>query len=131
MAIKGMRLDVVDNSGAQTAEVIGIPGNTWQRTIKIGQLVKLAVKTALPVGQGKVSKGEHKDFFGIVVSLRNPIRRKNGTIVQSDRNGAILVSRNAKGELSAIGTRVLGTVAHEIVDMYPDVSILANAKDRY
>ncbi len=123
MAIKGMSVRVVDNSGAKTAEVFHIPGNSLVKTVTIGALVKVAVKTALPKGQGKVSKGEISD--AIVVSLKNPVRRKNGTIAQSDVNGVVLIAKNAKGEISMVGTRVLSMVAQEILDLYPDIASLA------
>lgn len=128
MAIKGMSLTIIDNSGAKTAEVIGIPGNSITRRIKIGQIVKVAIKTALPSGQGKVSKGDHKDFYAVVVSLRNPINRKNGVIAKSDVNGAVLVTKSTKGEIKMIGTRVLSMIAIEISQLYPMIDSLADRR---
>lgn len=123
MAIKGMRLEVIDNSGAKEAEVFHIPGNSLVKHIEIGDLVRVAIKDSLPKGQGKVYKSETP--LAIVVSLRKQIHRKNGTTAQSDTNGLVLIEKNAKGEIKMIGTRVLKPVALEILDKYPEIASLA------
>lgn len=120
MAIKGMTVLVDDNSGAKTAEIIGIPGNTRVRHVTIGARVKVAIKTALP--NGTVKKGEVKD--AIVTRLKNPARRANGTMATAGANGVVLV--DPQGHM--IGTRVLSVVAMEILDINSEIASKATGR---
>lgn len=117
MAIKGTMFFVDDNSGAKTAQVIGIPGNSVTRCISIGQRVKVAVKNVLP--NGKVKSGAV--FDAIVTRMRKDVRRKDGTTARAQENGLVLV--DPKGE--PVGTSILSIVAREIRDQYPKIASLA------
>lgn len=117
MAIKGTLFFVDDNSGAKTAEVIGIPGNSVTRAIQIGQKVKVAVKKVLP--NGKIKSGAVYD--AIVTRLRKNIVRKDGTISRAQENGLVLV--DPKNE--PVGTSILSIVAREIRDRFPKIASLA------
>ena len=49
----------------------------------------------------------------VIVRMRNPARRKDGTYIRFDSNAAVLI--NELGE--PVGTRVFGPVARELRDI--------------
>ncbi len=111
-------LDVADNSGAKKIMCIKVLGGSKRRYARIGDLIKVTVKQALPRssedrrgaarGREEVRKGNV--YNAVVVRSRNGIRRPDGTLVKFDRNAAVLLS--AKKE--PLGTRIFGPVPHEL-----------------
>ena len=64
--------------------------------------------------------------MGIIVRIRKEIHRKDGTYVRFGDNAAILMSKDAKGEIKPIGKRVFGPVARELRDLgYKNITNMA------
>src|SRR5256884_5011067 len=99
-------LNAADNSGARTLMCIKVLGGTRRRYANIGDVIKVAVKEAIP--RGKVKKGEVYD--AVVVRTRKGVRRPDGSVIRFDGNAAILLDK----QLQPIGTRVFGPVTREL-----------------
>jgi large subunit ribosomal protein L14 len=99
-------LDVADNSGAKKVMCFHVFGGSKRRYASIGDVIKVAVKEAIP--QGTVKKGEVVN--AVVVRTTRSVRRDDGSYIKFDRNAAVLI--NAQGE--PIGTRIFGPVAREL-----------------
>jgi large subunit ribosomal protein L14 len=97
---------IADNSGAKKALVIRVLGGTKRRYARIGDIVIVAVKDALP--DGTVKKGDVAR--AVVVRTRKEIRRKDGSYIRFDENAAVII--NDAGEPRA--TRVFGPVGREL-----------------
>lgn len=106
----GMRtmLEVADNSGARKLQCILPRGGDMGRMAGLGDIITAAVKEAAP--DSSVKKG--KVVRAVIVRMRNPARRKDGTYIRFDSNAAVLI--NELGE--PVGTRVFGPVARELRD---------------
>lgn len=99
-------VDIADNSGAKSALVIRVLGGTGRRYASVGDIVVLAVKSAIP--GGAVKKGEV--VKGVVVRTRKEIRRKDGSYIRFDQNAAVIVNDQKEPR----GTRIFGPVAREL-----------------
>ena len=69
-------LDVADNSGARRLQCIKVLGGSHRRYARIGDIIKVSVKEAIP--RGKVKKGEV--YNAVVVRTRKGVRRNDGSI---------------------------------------------------
>lgn len=99
-------LDVADNSGAKKIQCIKVLGGSKRRFAKIGDVIVVAVKSAMP--RGKVKKGEVAR--AVVVRTRKELARPDGSSIRFDGNAAVLI--NNQGE--PIGTRIFGPVTREL-----------------
>ena len=99
-------LDVADNSGAKIVECIKVLGGSKRRYARVGDIIKITVKEAIP--RGRVKKGEV--LFAVVVRTKSGVRRTDGSLIRFDTNAAVLL--NAKHE--PIGTRIFGPVTREL-----------------
>ena len=99
-------LDVADNSGAREVECIKVLGGSRRRYAAVGDVIIVAVKSAIPTG--KVKKGEVAR--AVVVRQRKDIKRKDGTVIRFDTNAAVLIDKKSE----PIGTRIFGPVAREL-----------------
>lgn len=99
-------LDVADNSGARRIMCIKVLGGSHRRYAAVGDIIKVAVKEAIP--RGKVKKGQV--MTAVVVRTRHGVRRQDGSIIRFDDNAAVLL--NNKHE--PIGTRIFGPVTREL-----------------
>jgi large subunit ribosomal protein L14 len=97
---------VADNSGAKTALVIRVLGGTRRRYAGLGDIVIVAVKTALPNGTVKKSDVAR----AVVVRTVKETRRKDGSYIRFDENAVVIISD--EGEPRA--TRIFGPVAREL-----------------
>ncbi len=97
---------IADNSGAKKALVIRVLGGSKRRYARIGDIVVVAVKEALP--DGTVKKGEVAR--AVVVRTRKEMRRKDGSYIRFDENAAVII--NDAGEPRA--TRIFGPVGREL-----------------
>jgi large subunit ribosomal protein L14 len=97
---------IADNSGAKRALVIRVLGGTKRRYARIGDIVVVAVKDALP--DGTVKKGDVAK--AVVVRTRKEVRRKDGSYIRFDENAAVII--NDAGEPRA--TRIFGPVGREL-----------------
>ncbi len=101
-------LDVADNSGARRIMCIKVLGGSHRRYAHIGDIIKVAVKEAIP--RGRVKKGQVLD--ALVVRTRKGVRRGDGSLIRFDDNAAILLNN----QQAPIGTRVFGPVTRELRD---------------
>lgn len=99
-------LDVADNSGARSIQCIKVLGGSHRRYAKIGDVIKVSVKDAIP--RGKVKKGEV--YNAVVVRTAKGVRRPDGSLIRFDGNAAVLLNN----QLQPIGTRIFGPVTREL-----------------
>jgi len=100
------RLDVADNSGARSVMCIKVLGGSHKRYARIGDIIKVSIKDAIP--RGKVKKGDVVN--AVVVRTKKAIRRPDGSAIRFDGNSAVLLNAN----LQPIGTRIFGPVTREL-----------------
>jgi len=99
-------LDAADNSGARSLRCIKVLGGSKRRYARIGDVIKVSVKEAIP--RGRVKKGEVYD--AVVVRTRKGVRRADGSLIRFDSNAAVLLNPR----LEPIGTRIFGPVTREL-----------------
>jgi len=99
-------LDVADNSGAKRVQCIKVLGGSHRRYARIGDLIKVSVKEAIP--RGKVKKGQVMN--AVVVRTKKGVRRPDGSIIRFDTNSAVLLNANN----APVGTRIFGPVTREL-----------------
>jgi large subunit ribosomal protein L14 len=99
-------LIVADNSGAKRVQCIRVLGGTRRRYARVGDIIVVAVKDAIPnaaVKKGSVAKA-------VIVRTTKEYGRKDGTYIRFSDNAAVIV--NDTGEPK--GTRIFGPVAREL-----------------
>ena len=99
-------LEVADNSGARRVMCIKVLGGSHRRYARVGDLIKVSVKEAIP--RGKVKKGQV--MTAVVVRTKKGVRRADGSLIKFDDNAAVLL--NAQD--APIGTRIFGPVTREL-----------------
>ena len=99
-------LEVADNSGARRVMCIKVLGGSHRRYARVGDLIKVTVKEAIP--RGKVKKGQVMTV--VVVRTKKGVRRGDGSLIKFDDNAAVLLNNN----LAPIGTRIFGPVTREL-----------------
>ena len=99
-------LEVADNSGARRVMCIKVLGGSKRRYARVGDIIKVAVKEAIP--RGKVKKGQV--MRAVVVRTRKGVRRPDGSLIKFDENAAVLLSASD----APIGTRIFGPVTREL-----------------
>lgn len=99
-------LDVADNSGARRVMCIKVLGGSHRRYARVGDLIKVTVKEAIP--RGKVKKGQV--LTAVVVRTRQGVRRGDGSKIKFDDNAAVLLNQ----QNAPIGTRIFGPVTREL-----------------
>ncbi|HQU73205.1 MAG TPA: 50S ribosomal protein L14 [Calditrichia bacterium] len=100
------RLTVADNSGAKNVMCIRILGGSGKKTGTVGDVIVVAVKSAIPnapVKKGDVSKA-------VIVRTNKEVRRRDGSYIRFDENAAVLLDNNGEPR----GTRIFGPVAREL-----------------
>ena len=99
-------LEVADNSGARRVMCIKVLGGSKRRYARVGDLIKVTVKEAIP--RGKVKKGQV--ITAVVERTKKGVRRPDGSLIKFDENAAVLL--NAQD--APIGTRIFGPVTREL-----------------
>ncbi len=99
-------LTVADNSGAKTAKCIRVLGGTGRRYAHVGDIVVLAVKSAIP--DGTVKKGQV--VKGVIVRTRKERRRRDGSYIRFGDNAVVIINDDKE----PVGTRIFGPVAREL-----------------
>ena len=99
-------LEVADNSGAKRVQCVKVLGGSRRRYARIGDVIVVSVKEALP--EGTVKKGAVTK--AVVVRTRKATGRPDGSYIRFDQNAVVLI--NAQGE--PVGTRIFGPVAREL-----------------
>jgi len=100
------QLAVADNTGVKRVSCIGVVGRSGKRKAVLGDVVTCNVREADP--DAMVKKGEV--IRGVVVRMRAPARRRDGTWLRFDSNAVVLI--DAQG--NPRGTRVFGPIAREL-----------------
>ena len=100
------QMTVADNSGAKKVSCIRVLGGTRRRYARVGDIVVVSIKEALP--HSKVKKGDV--MRAVVVRTVKETRRSDGSYIKFDDNSAVLI--NPAGD--PIGTRIFGPVAREL-----------------
>jgi len=100
------RLNVADNTGAKKVMCIRIMGGSGRRYGSVGDVIVVAVKSAIP--GGTVKKGEVKR--AVIVRTKKEIRRDDGSYIRFDENAAVLINEAKE----PVGTRIFGPVAREL-----------------
>ena len=99
-------LQSADNSGARRLMCIKVLGGSKRRYARIGDIIKVTIKDAIP--RGRVKKGEV--YSAVVVRTRKGLRRPDGSAIRFDGNAAVLLNNR----LEPIGTRIFGPVTREL-----------------
>ncbi len=100
------RLKVADNTGAKEVLCIRVLGGSRRRYARLGDLIVVSVKKAIPGGM--VKKGDITR--AVIVRVKKEMRRKDGSYIRFDENAAVLLDGNEEPR----GTRVFGPVAREL-----------------
>lgn len=108
MIQKQTYLVVADNSGAKELQCIHVTGSTNKRYAYLGDIVKCAVKKAIP--GGLVKKGDVVDV--VIVRTRKAFRRNDGSYIRFGDNAAVILKSLKDNAL--VGTRIFGPVAREL-----------------
>ncbi len=99
-------LGAADNSGARSVQCIKVLGGSHRRYARIGDIIKVSVKDAIP--RGRVRKGQVMN--AVVVRSRRGVRRDDGSLIRFDGNAAVLLTN----ENQPVGTRIFGPVTREL-----------------
>lgn len=99
-------LNAADNSGARRVQCIKVLGGSHRRYARVGDIIKISVKDAIP--RGRVKKGEVMN--AVVVRTRHGVRRGDGSLIRFDKNAAVLLNANNE----PVGTRIFGPVTREL-----------------
>lgn len=99
-------LEVADNSGARKVMCIKVLGGSHKRYAKVGDVIKVSIKEAIP--RGKVKKGQVVN--AVVVRTRKGVRRNDGSLIKFDDNAAVILNN----QYAPIGTRIFGPVTREL-----------------
>ena len=100
-------LKVADNAGAKKVQCIRVLGGYKKRYARIGEVVTVAVKEAVP--HAAIKKGDV--LRAVIVRTKKEIRRKDGTYLRFDENACVIIEKDKK-EMK--GTRVFGPIAREV-----------------
>lgn len=101
------KLRSFDNSGARWVKCIRVIGKKKKFGF-IGDLLAVIVQSF----KFKKKLIKKKIYYGLIVSMKSRLFRKNGLIIKSDSNRIVLL---AKENLQFLGTRIYGPIYKEIV----------------
>lgn len=102
-------LKLADNTGAKRVQCIKVLGGYKKRYARIGDVITVAVKEAVP--HSMVKKGDV--LQAVIVRTAKEIKRKNGVCLRFDENACVIIDKNTK---EPKGTRIFGPVARELRD---------------
>ncbi|WP_017429484.1 50S ribosomal protein L14 [Vreelandella jeotgali] len=100
-------LNIADNSGARRVQCIKVLGGSHRRYARVGDVIKVSVKEAIP--RGKVKKGQV--MKAVVVRTKSGVRRPDGSLIRFDGNAAVLLQNINE---QPVGTRIFGPVTREL-----------------
>lgn len=109
MAVKKeTNFKAADNSGALELRCIHLVGSSGKKTAHIGDLIKCAVKSAVP--RAAVKKGDVVN--AVIVRTRKEVRREDGSYIRFGDNAVVVIK--SLDDVTPIGTRIFGPVAREL-----------------
>jgi large subunit ribosomal protein L14 len=97
---------IADNTGAKRALCIRVLGGTRRRYARVGDVIVVSIKDALP--NAGVKKGEVAR--AVIVRTAKETRRKDGSYIRFDENAAVLINEGGEPR----GTRIFGPVGREL-----------------
>lgn len=97
---------VADNSGAKRAMCFRILGGSKKKYARLGDIVVVAVKEAIPGGTVKKSEV----CKAVVVRTKSEVRRKDGSLIRFSDNAIVIINDQREPR----GTRIFGPVAREL-----------------
>ncbi len=100
------KLNVADNSGARIVQCFRILGGTRRRYARIGDIIVVSVKDAIPGAAVKKSEV----VKAVVVRTTRETRRKDGSYIRFSDNAAVIINDQNEPR----GTRIFGPVAREL-----------------
>lgn len=100
-------LNIADNSGAKLVMCIKVLGGSRRRYANIGDIIKIAIKEAIP--RGKVKKGDV--LKAVIVRTKKGVRRSDGSVIRFDDNACVLLNNTTE---QPIGTRIFGPITREM-----------------
>ena len=101
------RVKCADNSGAREIMCIRVMKGSSTRYAYVGDVFIGVVKSATP--NQKVKKSDVVRC--VVVRTKQPVRRKDGSVLRFDDNAAVVIGKNNS---EPEGTRIFGPVAREL-----------------
>ncbi len=102
------RLAVADNTGAKEVMCIKVLGGSRRRFAQVGDVIVCSVKSVIPGSEVK----KKSVVRGVVVRVKAPTRRQDGSYVRFDSNAIVLIDKDNNPR----GTRIFGAVARELRD---------------
>ena len=99
-------LNVADNSGAKQVQCIKVLGGSRRKYARIGDIIVVAVKDALPnaaIKKGGIEKA-------VVVRTHKEYHRPDGTFIRFEDNACVVIDANNNPK----GKRIFGPVAREL-----------------
>jgi len=103
-------LVVADNSGAKKAMCFRVLGGTRRRYARVGDVIVVTIKDAIPGGAVKKSDV----CRAVVVRTTRETRRKDGSYIRFSDNAAVIINELNEPR----GTRIFGPVARELRDRH-------------
>ncbi len=100
------RLAVADNTGAKEVMCIKVLGGSRRRFAQVGDVIVCSVKSVIPGSEVK----KKSVVRGVIVRVRAPTRRNDGSYVRFDSNAIVLIDKDNNPR----GTRIFGAVAREL-----------------
>jgi len=101
-------LNVADNTGARRAQCFRILGGTRKRYARVGDIIVVTIKDAIPGGVVKKSDV----CKAVVVRTAKETKRKDGSYIRFSDNAAVIIDELGEPK----GTRIFGPVARELRD---------------
>ena len=111
------RLKVADNSGAREVLCIKVLGGTRRRYARIGDIIVVTGKEAIPGGTVKKSDVRR----AVVVRTRKELNRADGSSVRFDDNAAVILDDQGQ----PVATRIFGPVGRELRQKFMKIVSLA------
>ncbi|MBN1234318.1 MAG: 50S ribosomal protein L14 [Candidatus Coatesbacteria bacterium] len=99
-------LTIADNSGGKKAQCIKVLGGTRRRYASVGDIIVVAIKSAIPGGivkKGDVAKA-------VVVRTKKEVKRKDGSYIRFDDNAIVIINELKEPKAS----RIFGPIAREL-----------------
>ena len=103
-------LDVADNTGAKECMCIKVLGGTRRRYAGLGDVIIASIKKAIPGGE--VKPGEV--VRAVVVRIKQPTRRNDGSYVRFDRNALVLIDADQNPRGTRISARWPASCARRV-----------------
>jgi large subunit ribosomal protein L14 len=101
------KLVIADNTGARTVMVIKVLGGNKKRYARIGDIVTVTIKEAVP--HAMVKKGQVVHM--VIVRQHKEFRRVDGSYIRFDDNAGVVIDMKTK---EPVGSRIFGPVAREL-----------------